>query len=156
MTTERPAVEVDLREQSGTSRVDLSPEGQVITIDSPRGIGRAKLSKKNDTWPRRLEVRLKIAGLESLLIRAGEVQVQAIVPSQGMPLALLSRKLSDGQEEVLPESDAQAPVVRLLDPEGKPAKEVPNQGGTLQVVLPATLLTPECDSVELEWVDFFR
>lgn len=149
-------VKVDLREKSGTSSVDLSPAGQVITIDSPRGIGTAKLLKKSGEWPRRLEVRLNIAGLESLWIRAGAVQVQAVVPSRGTPLALLSRKSDDGRLEVLPKTDPHAPVVRFLDREGKPAKVVPNQGGIVQVVLPAALLTPECDSLELEWVDFFR
>ena len=46
--------------------------GQVLTVTSPRGIGRATITLRRDQWPNPLKLRLQLKGLEGLTVDTGK------------------------------------------------------------------------------------
>jgi hypothetical protein len=44
----------------------------------------------------------------------------------------------------------------MLDAEGKPSDELPEEGGYFQMELPSALLASEPKSLSIEWIDFYR
>jgi hypothetical protein len=64
----------DIRYQRAEDTIVAGKEdfGQVLTVTCPRGIGRAKITLRADTWPNPLKFRFHLKGLEGLTVDTGK------------------------------------------------------------------------------------
>jgi len=67
------------------------------------------------------------------------------------------RLWKDGKEDT--PLDANSPYwmeVRILDGDGKPAKEIPLKGGYFEMQLPKALFEGNPKAITVSWIDFYR
>jgi len=139
-------------------RLTIAVERDTATLDvtSPRGIGSATIDRKERDWPKHVVVRLRLRGLESFRVTAGETTLAVEVQSHGNHARLLA--LWQGREEG-PRLTTDSPYwteVKMLDAEGNPATKIPLTGGYFEITLPRKLLEGNAQSLSLRWIDFLR
>jgi hypothetical protein len=71
--------------------------GQVLTVTSPRGIGRATITLRADAWPNPLKLRFKLKGLEGLTVDTGKGEALTVGHRDAEV-----KKTDDGFEFVVP------------------------------------------------------
>jgi hypothetical protein len=156
-----PALKITLRKPEDRVETVVREGGAVVTVTSPSGIGGAVLERTGAAWPEPLEVRLRLHGLESLKVAIGPMRIRGWGSHAGNPHTSVDAFYfqDNGREEDLRLRDPQDRFrmkIQAIDDQGKPAKEVPLQGGHFEFTLPGALLVPRAKTVEIEWVDFHR
>ena len=129
-------------------------KGKVIfSVHSPFGISDATIEQAGEMWPDAVVLRLHLKGLENFKITNGKVKLEGSASLQdGKPVVRLWK---DGKEDTL--LDAKSPYwvdVRILDGDGKRAKEIPLKGGYFEMQLPKALF--KGNRITVEWIDFYR
>ena len=67
------------------------------------------------------------------------------------------RLWKDGEEESpLGEKSALWMNIKIVGGDGKPAKELPLDGGYFEMTLPKTFFEGHPQSISLNWIDFYR
>ena len=121
-------------------QVKVSHQGDttVFHVADKFGIGNATIKLATGKWPKKVLVRLQLAGLEGFtltvekkVLRRSDLKVR-MLDSKGKPL----------------------PGRYLLKPTGANASK--RVAGYYEVELPATLLTAAVKEIKLSWVDFYR
>lgn len=139
----KPGVKIDV---SGTD------SNAIVDIACVSGIGKARLERTVESWPKAIVVRLRLKGLESFQVRHGDIVVQWSVASTGENAQRVSvRRGKDNDEPI----DATSPLystVRLV----ARGRQIPLQDGYFEVRLPRGLLDGSRATMELEWIDFYR
>jgi len=124
-------------------------------VKSATGIGKTVIERPGDEWPKTAVLRLHLKGLESFNVLHGNVKIEAAVAiREGKPQV---RIWKDGKENDL--LDEKSPFwldIRILDAEGKPAKELPLKDGFFEIVLPMALFEDKPKTISLNWIDFYR
>ena len=149
----------DLSLKHSDDRVEVcAEEGRVVfTVVSPRGIGAATIRRRAARWPKTVILRLRLRGLESLMIAAGQVTLDASVSSSAPhAVRLYASESGQQQEKAVSRGSRYWTEVRLCVAVGKPASGLPTEGGWFEVQLPAALLNDNPESVALRWIDFYR
>lgn len=111
----------------------------VLDVTSATGIGSGWVSLVAGAWPQPVLLRLHLAGLEELTLKAGEAVVQASV-SSGPGRAV--RQVDAAGQELLPDSPLWL--------------EVSFGDGYFDVLLPPDLLAPDVAAFDISWIDFYR
>lgn len=123
-------------------------------VHSPFGISHAAIEEAGETWRNAVVLRLHLKGLENFKVTNGKVQLEGSVSLRdGKPLVRLWK---DGQEDAL--LDAKSPYwmeVRILDGDGRQAKEIPIKGGYFEMQLPKALFEGN-QRITVNWIDFYR
>ena len=148
-----PALRIECQ-QPDSLTAETTATNTVLTING-RGIGRATVTCGHEEWPQAIILRAKLRGLESLTIANERVEWRASVLSHGNHATLL-HLLQDGKEG--PPLERTSPYwveIQRLDPNGKPATGLPQEGGWFEIRLPRALLT-DAKSLKLAWIDFYR
>jgi hypothetical protein len=134
--------------------VQVEERGTVIDIASPTGIGSAVFTLESGEMPDAMIVRLYLAGLEQVRVSAGEETVAASVSSSG----LLER-----QDQTLIEAGTETPLlpihplwmdIRIVTDGAAPS--IPLEQGFFEIELPEALLAQDGDTLEIQWIDFYR
>ncbi|MEQ8788545.1 MAG: hypothetical protein RIC55_19705 [Pirellulaceae bacterium] len=146
-----------------TDEIQAAIAGDVATLDirSASGIGKGKVERAGDAWPKTVVLRLHLKGLESLSIRGGDVLLETYVSSSDP--AKQYANLGRGGDEPKP-IDRRSPYWPILrreqaraeDDTTKPATTKPATDGYFEITLPPKLLAENPRVLELHWVDFFR
>jgi hypothetical protein len=100
-------------------------------------------------------LRLHLKGLSSFRASNGKVRVEAAV---SIDEGKAKVRLWQGGKEDAP-LDEKSPLwtdIRIVGGDGKPARELPLQGGYFEVALPRALFEGNPQSVTLNWIDFYR
>jgi hypothetical protein len=138
-------------------RVDVKAEKDKATfsVHSPFGISHAVIERTGEAWPDAVVLRLHLKGLESFRVTNGKVKLEASASLQdGKPLVRLWK---DGKEDA--PLDAKSPYwmqVRILDGDGKQAKELPLKGGYFEMQLPKAIFEGNPKTFTVNWIDFYR
>ncbi len=143
----------------GDDRVEVCAEsGRVVfTVSSPRGIGAATIERRKAPWPKAMILRLRLRGLESLAITAGQVTLDVSVSSSPPHTVRRSASETGRQEEkTIDRNSRYWTEVRSLNADGKPASGLPADGGWFELQLPSALLADNPESVVVRWIDFYR
>lgn len=104
-----------------------------IFIQSPRGIGRARLVQPADGWPPTVIISLELAALEGFTVAWDQQRARTEFTRQGKAL-----------------NWERSPSGLAL-----PAHITRHQG-TIEIRLPAAWLRPEITHLDLQWVDYYR
>ncbi len=143
----------------GDDQVEISakPDRVVFTVVSPRGIGAATLRRQAAEWPKTVLLQLRLRGLESLTIVAGQVTLGVSVSStESHAVRLYVSETGKQQEKAVGRDSRYWTEIRVLGADGKPASGLPTEGGWFELPLPPALLTGNPDSIAIRWIDFYR
>ncbi len=139
-TPSEPAFRVELLKAEDSVAIAVASGDTTVTITSRSGIGRALFVRTGEEWPRRLVVRLKLKGLESLYIASDTFRCR--VSLQG-PQRVPYWKVGSGDRDAdTPEGMVEVNLVRT--------------DGGIDVVVPELMTRGNPRTIRLEWVDFFR
>ena len=146
VTTKREDDRVDVKAEKGKT---------TFSMHSPFGISHAVIERTSETWPDAVVLRLHLKGLENFKVTNGKVKLEASASLQdGKPLVRLWK---DSKEDA--PLDAKNPYwmeVRILDGDGKQAKEIPLKGGYFEMALPKAFFEGNPKSITVNWIDFYR
>jgi hypothetical protein len=146
ITTKRP---------DDTVEVQADKDKTVFAVKSPFGISQAIIEREDEKWPEAVALRLYLKGLESFRASNGKVTIGAAVAIQEGKTKV--RMWQDGKEDA--PLDEKSPLwadVRIIDGDGKPAKELPLQDGYFEVALPKAFFEGNPKSITIIWIDFYR
>lgn len=111
----------------------------VLDVTSPTGIGSGRVSLMAGEWPEPVLLRLHLAGLEDLSLKAGETVVQL--------------SISSGPDRALRQVDGAGQSLSSASPLWL---DVSFGDGYFDVLLPPDLLVADVAAFELSWIDFYR
>jgi hypothetical protein len=135
--------------------VRTEKEGTVFSVRSPSGISQMVVERKEDQWSETVVLRLHLKGLESFRISNGKVTLHAAVSVQDGKAKV--RLWKDGEEKKpLDEKSPLWMIVRIVGGDGKPAKELPLDGGYFEMTLSKAFFEGNPQSITLNWIDFYR
>lgn len=135
------------------SSVTIQAEGPRVVLDiaSASGIGQATIRRKGEAWPKAMTLRMRLHGMESLRVSAGETALEWNVTSGGELVVRQSLIEHDRQGEIRADSPLWGEV-RIVGED----KTVPLESGYFEVTLPAKLLETQADELKIRWIDFYR
>ncbi len=147
----------DIRARRSDDKIIVSTQDgkTLLTVSSPFGISKATIKCTDQRWPETLVLRLRLSGLESLVVGNPKTRLAASVSSQGDGTVRL-RLMSDGPEKPLDPSSKYWMEIRACDADGKPAQPPLGKDGYFEMTIPKALLDDESRILELEWIDFYR
>ena len=146
ITTKRDNDRVEVKVDKNTA---------IFSVQSPFGISHAIITRKNEKWPDGVLLRLHLKGLENFRVTNDNMKIEGAVSIQaGKPLVRLWK---DGMERS--PLDSKSPFwigVRILSGDGKPAQEIPLDGGYFEMQLPPAFFEANPTSITVHWIDFYR
>ena len=150
-----PPFKVTTKRADDKVGVKAEKDKAIFSVHSPFGIGHAVIERGGEKWPDAVVLRLQIKGLENFKVTNGHVKLEGSASLQdGKPVVRLWK---DGKEDA--PLDAKSPYwidVRILDGDGKQAKEIPLKGGCFEMPLPKALFEGNPKSITVDWIDFYR
>jgi hypothetical protein len=126
-----------------------------IVVKSEFGIDRATIRRTRNRWPKQVDVRLHLRGLESLKVESGDTVVEWSLSSTGNH----SLRVTVQQGEKLSEIAAGNPYfasLRINSLIGGGGNLIPLQDGYFSLTLPEKLFEGNPAEIRLSWVDFYR
>jgi hypothetical protein len=147
------AAEFEITTKKSADQIKATIDGDKATFDvsCPSGIGGGKITLARGNWPKRVVLRLRLAGLESVSVSNGKMKLAGSVLSHSGN----KRQLSLSEEGMKGERDAGSEI-KVLDAAGKPVKGLPGRDGCFEITLPNALLESRPKSLDLNWIDFYR
>jgi hypothetical protein len=126
----------------------------IFSVHSPFGISQVDIAPAGKKWPDAVVLHLHLKGLENFKVTNGKVTLEGSASLQnGKPMI---RLWQDGQEDAT--LDNKSPFwtdVRILDGDGKLAKEHPLKDGYFELLLPKALFE-DTPTLTVSWIDFYR
>jgi len=152
-----PAAEFKITTRKQEDTIEVSTEGgrAVFSVSSPSGISSATVERLDEQWPDRIVVRMFLRGLESFAASTGKTRLSALVLSHSGHKRLL-RLREEGKEERVEQGNRYWMDIKALDAKGRPIKQLPEQGGYFEMILPKALFKGNPKSLTLGWIDFYR
>ena len=133
--------------------VSYKPGVAIIDIHCHRGIGRAAVTKADDSWPEKIVFHLHLRGLESFSINNRIQAVNTGIRSTRPYRVICS---TDGKSRKrLVESDPMWANVEIVPAKGKKA-EIPLKDGYFRVTVPGALTASNPVALNIQWIDFYR
>lgn len=150
-----PPFKITTKRDNDRVAVKFEKDKVIFTVHSPFGISHAAIEEAGETWPDAVVLRLHLKGLENFKVTNGKVKLEGSASLQdGKPVVRLWK---DGKENA--PLDAKSPYwmeVRILDGDGKQAKEIPLKDGFFEMQLPKVFFEDNPKSITVNWIDFYR
>lgn len=146
VTTKRDDDRVDVKAEKGKA---------TFSIHSPFGISNAVIERTGEAWPDAVVLRLHLKGLENFKVTNGKTKLEGSASLQDGKAVV--RLWKDGKEDA--PLDAKSPFwmeVRILDGDGKQAKEIPLKDGYFEMQLPKAIFEGKPKTTTVNWIDFYR
>ncbi|MCG3181257.1 MAG: hypothetical protein BIFFINMI_03636 [Phycisphaerae bacterium] len=115
----------------------------VFTVASPGGIGQAVIQRPGNGWPKAVELRLNLKGLESLRLSNGQKRLSVSVNRDGVSLSSDGKMLTGR-----PDGPADPLWTNVRSPD--------DAGHGFRLVVPPAMLDANAASLSIEWIDFYR
>ncbi len=152
----QPKFKITTKRETDEVKVEVENQQTVFSIRSPFGISEAVIQRTADKWPDNVTLRLHLQGLEQFRASNGKVTLHAAVSSHNDQERV--RQWKDSQEDA-PLDSRRNPFwmkVRMVSRDGKPATEIPLQGGCFEISLPRPFFEQNSQSITVSWIDFYR
>jgi hypothetical protein len=155
-TPARPTLEVALRESEDRATVQWEKSRAVVDVRSKSGIGGATIRRAKGTWPA-VMLRLHLKGLEKLDVSNGKLEVSASVLSHSGNRILQSvRRGAEKKRREVRKGDAEHLAIAIVDRKPPARGKIPVGDGHIDIALPKALLADGVDTLEVNWIDFYR
>ncbi len=146
---------ITTKKKDDTVEVRADKDKAMFVVKSPFGISQAVIERLDDAWPKTVELRLHLKGLESFRVTNEKTKLDAAAGIQdGKPKV---RQWKDGKEDA--PLDDKSPFwmeVRILGGDGKAGKALPLKDGYFEVTLPRSLFEGNPKAITVNWIDFYR
>lgn len=150
---DEPVFKITLKRTDDRIQVTSEDDRVRFDIRSPSGIGSATIERREEQWPQRVVIQLRLNGLESFRLVADKLELELSISSQDG-----SVRLRKGASPSVP-LDAKSDYwieTHLKDSSGAQPKVLPLKQGCIELVLPQQLLEDNPKLLTLKWVDFYR
>jgi hypothetical protein len=148
--------QVTTRKPEDRVRVQHAGDQVVFTIESPSGIGGARITRGIERWPTAVVLRLRLRGLERLQTSNGTVTLVASVASNAEHATTLALAQSDQTEVRIERGSPYWTEIRILDAHDRPTRDLPLKDGVFEVTLPPAFFASNPPGLSLDWIDFYR
>jgi hypothetical protein len=148
--SEAPAFAVTAAEPQDAVTIVSDGEAGLIEVESPSGIGSARVELVSGGWPARMIARLHLKGLEEFRLLYADTVVAASAASGSASGG--QRILSSGTEQPIGPGHPLWLEIRIVAEK----REIPLEGGYFEVAFPGRFAREAGSSFEIQWVDFFR
>tara|TARA_E500000305_G_scaffold52446_1_gene41032 strand:+ start:1080 stop:1661 length:582 start_codon:yes stop_codon:yes gene_type:complete len=147
-----PSIQLQSKSKPGTQvHIQTTAEKTILKIHCPSGIDHAVLKRTVDHWPKSMEVQLHLSGLESFRVHLGQTFIQWNVSSTGERVICTIRNGDQQEKEITSESPLFAEVQIVAK-----KTQVPLQNGYFKILLPEELLKGSSETMQMQWIDFYR
>lgn len=150
---EVPLFEIVTKRTEDRVEVKSVKEKSVLSIFSEAGVGHALIKRNEDKWPDTILLRFHLRGLEHFDITNGKVKLSGAVSSQDWS----TRVWRDDRETML--LDSHSPYwmeIQIVDREGRPTATDVGKLRYVELSLPTAFLEDNPDSIQINWIDFYR
>ena len=133
-----------------TSEDDIS----IMDVNSPGGIGSARVELVSGPLPQKMIARLHLKGLEEFRLLYADTVIVASVSSDSTFNISNQRILLSGTEQPIPPGGPLWMEIRIVS--DQTAQNIPLEEGYFEVTFPQEFTEQAGTSFEIQWVDFFR
>ena len=146
-----PVLRVTPSGAGNVATVSIADGAALVEVTSERGLGELTVAHLSGPFPKRITLRLHVAGLEELSLAYNQAQIIASVAST-IPHSVTRRlRTPDGSEAPLEPGQP-----RWIAIEVRPEAPFPLEGGRFTITLPPDLIAAAPHELTIRWVDFFR
>jgi hypothetical protein len=148
-----PVFSVTAKNQNDQINVQYVDGVTVIDVQSPSGIGSAKVDLESGSMPENMLLQLRIKGLEEFRLISHQAVVVASGSSSGSFSIYDQRVNSSGSEYSITPID---PLWMKIEIVSDQAKKIPLEEGYFEITVPKEFLRNAGSSFEIQWIDFYR
>ena len=151
---DEPVFSVTAKNQDDQVNVQYVESIAVIDVQSPSGIGSAKLELESGGMPENMLLRLHLQGLEEIRLISDQAAIAASASSSG-PFGVSDQSfISAGSEYSIKPIDPLWMKIEIVS--GQANKNIPLEEGYFEVTFPREFLQNAVNSFEIHWIDFYR
>ena len=148
-----PVFSVTAKNQDDQVNVQYVDKVTVIDVQSPTGIGSAKVQLESGGMPENMLLRLHLQGLEEIRLISDQVVIVASGSSSGSFNINDQRVISSGSEYSITPID---PLWMKIEIVSGQAKKILLEEGYFEITVPRAFLRNAGNSFEIQWIDFYR
>jgi len=150
----KPEFNVTSSKQGDTITITSEEDVSIIDVNSPSGIGSARVELVSGILPQKMIARLHLKGLEEFrLLYADNVIVASASSGSAFNNSNQRILLSDTEEPILPGGPLWMEIRIVSD---QMAPNIPLEEGYFEITFPQEFTEKAGTSFEIQWVDFFR
>ena len=144
---------VTAKNQNDQIDVQYVDGAAIIDVQSPTGIGSARLDLESGGMPENMLLRLHLQGLEEIRLISEQAVIAASGSSSGSFVINDQRVISSGSEYSITPID---PLWMKIEVISDQAKKIPLESGYFEITIPREFLRSAGNSIEIQWIDFYR
>ena len=149
---DEPVFSITLKNQGDQVNIQYDNDSALIDINSPFGIGSAKLDLESGAMPEKIVLRLHLKGLEEFHLVSAQTAIAASVSSTSN--GNNQRIIASGSEyPILPIHPLWMEIDIISD---QTIEKIPLEEGFFEIVIPQEFIQKAGTSFEIQWVDFYR
>lgn len=150
-TDRAAALTFEARRDDVLISIEATQQTHWIDVSSPFGIGRGVLRRQGDDWPSDIRLRLRVLGIEQLIIEAEGATYSWAVSHGPERETRMNRILADGSKRVDSTDADWSPIKTVLVADAEDGSVA-----YFEIRLPEPLFAGNPEAIRFQWVDFFR
>ena len=151
---DEPVFSVTVKNQNDQINVQYVDGVTVIDVQSPSGIGSAKVDLESGSMPENMLLQLRIKGLEEFRLISHQAVVVASGSSSGSFSIYDQRVNSSGSEYSITPIDPLWIKIEIVS--DLATKKIPLEDGYFEITVPKEFIRSAGNSFEIQWIDFYR
>ena len=150
---DEPVFSITAKNQNDQINVQYVNGVTVVDVQSPTGIGSAKLELESGDMPEDVLLRLRLQGLEEIRLISHQVVIVASGSSSEPFVINDQRVISSGSEYSITPIDPLWMKIEIISDQ---AKKIPLEAGYFEINVPKEFLGNVENFFEIQWIDFYR
>ena len=150
---DEPVFSIDAKNQNDQVNIQYVDGAAIVDIQSPTGIGSAKLELESGDMPESMLLRIHIHGLEEIRLISDQAVIVASGSSSGLFAINDQRVISLGSEYSITPIDPLWMKIEIISDQ---AKKIPLEAGYFEINVPREFLRNAENFFEIQWIDFYR
>ena len=150
---DEPVFNVTTKNQNDKVNFQYVDDTAIVDIQSPTGIGSAKLDLESGDMPEDMLLRLHLQGLEEIRLISDQAVIVASGSSSGSFAVNDQRVNSSGSEYSITPIDPLWMKIEIISGQ---AKKIPLKSGYFEITVPRAFLQNAGNFFEIQWIDFYR
>ena len=150
---DEPVFYITAKNQNDQVNFQYMDGAAIIDIQSPTGIGSAKLELESGDMPEAMLLRLHLQGLEEIRLIYDQVVIVASGSSSEPFVINDQRVISSGSEYSITPIDPLWMKIEIISDQ---SKKIPLEAGYFEINVPREFLRNAGSSFEIQWIDFYR
>ena len=150
---DEPVFSITAKNQNDQVNFQYMDGTAIIDVQSPTGIGSAKLELESGDMPEDMLLRLHLQGLEEIRLISDQVVIVASGSSSEPFVINDQRVISSGSEYSITPIDPLWMKIEIISDQ---AKKIPLEAGYFEINVPREFLWNVENFFKIQWIDFYR